>query len=168
MTAQYVAHFMRGLQEGEDSHYPQVRTRVGLCMSHVCYVCYVCRVCCVCVACCFSSLRLQRRWWARASTLPPTLSKRGRTTIATCSMYVWRTTHQAEPSLFPPSLEPTPFCVCGGALVGLWQAIVSDYDFVETYLPAFKGCIVEGRARSIMCSYNSVLACAPQSVRVWC
>ncbi|ELR20723.1 betaxylosidase [Acanthamoeba castellanii str. Neff] len=83
MTAQYVAHFMRGLQEGEDSRYPQV---VGTCKHFAAY-----------------------------------------------SLEAWKDYDRF-----------------------MFDAIVSDYDFVETYLPAFKGCIVEGRARSIMCSYNSV------------
>jgi hypothetical protein len=55
MTAQYVAHFMRGLQEGEDSRYPQVLTQssnqicgVCVCVSCVSYGSCVCRVC-VCV-----------------------------------------------------------------------------------------------------------------------
>lgn len=83
MTAQYVMNFMRGLQEGEDSRYPQV---VGTCKHFAAY-----------------------------------------------SLESWK-----------------------GYDRFMFNANVSDYDFVETYLPAFRGCIVEGRARSIMCSYNAV------------
>eukprot|EP01087_Luapelamoeba_hula_P009496 TRINITY_DN2451_c3_g1_i1.p1 TRINITY_DN2451_c3_g1~~TRINITY_DN2451_c3_g1_i1.p1 ORF type:complete len:900 (-),score=115.71 TRINITY_DN2451_c3_g1_i1:76-2727(-) len=36
-----------------------------------------------------------------------------------------------------------------------FNAIVSDYDLAETYLPAFHAC-VDARPRSIMCSYNEV------------
>ncbi|MFH1195135.1 MAG: glycoside hydrolase family 3 C-terminal domain-containing protein [bacterium] len=35
-----------------------------------------------------------------------------------------------------------------------FNAVVSDYDLRETYLPHFKKCIVEGKAYSIMCAYN--------------
>jgi beta-glucosidase len=35
-----------------------------------------------------------------------------------------------------------------------FNAIVSDYDLYETYLPHFKKCIVDGNAYSIMCAYN--------------
>ncbi|KAJ0396860.1 hypothetical protein ATCC90586_008223 [Pythium insidiosum] len=37
-----------------------------------------------------------------------------------------------------------------------FDAIVSRYDFVDTYLPAFRASVVEGKAKGIMCSYNSV------------
>ncbi|XP_065885422.1 uncharacterized protein [Dysidea avara] len=37
-----------------------------------------------------------------------------------------------------------------------FNAIVSDQDLVETYLPAFEACVREGKAASIMCSYNAV------------
>ncbi|XP_065885783.1 uncharacterized protein [Dysidea avara] len=37
-----------------------------------------------------------------------------------------------------------------------FNAIVSDQDLVETYLPAFEACVREGNAGSIMCSYNAV------------
>jgi beta-glucosidase-like glycosyl hydrolase len=37
-----------------------------------------------------------------------------------------------------------------------FDAIVDDQDLEETYLPAFKACVTQGKARSIMCSYNSV------------
>ncbi|XP_065885416.1 uncharacterized protein [Dysidea avara] len=37
-----------------------------------------------------------------------------------------------------------------------FNAIVSDQDLVETYLPGFEACVREGNAGSIMCSYNAV------------
>eukprot|EP00743_Colponemidia_sp_Colp-15_P007755 GILK01008397.1.p1 GENE.GILK01008397.1~~GILK01008397.1.p1 ORF type:complete len:751 (-),score=119.29 GILK01008397.1:185-2437(-) len=37
-----------------------------------------------------------------------------------------------------------------------FDAIVSDKDLVQTYTPAFRACVTEGKVRSIMCSYNSV------------
>jgi beta-D-xylosidase 4 len=37
-----------------------------------------------------------------------------------------------------------------------FNAIVSDQDLVETYLPPFESCIRDARAASIMCSYNSI------------
>jgi beta-D-xylosidase 4 len=37
-----------------------------------------------------------------------------------------------------------------------FDAKVDQQDLDETYLPAFKACVTEGKARSIMCSYNSV------------
>jgi beta-D-xylosidase 4 len=37
-----------------------------------------------------------------------------------------------------------------------FNAIVSDQDLVETYLPPFESCIRDARVASIMCSYNSI------------
>ncbi|MFZ0429182.1 MAG: glycoside hydrolase family 3 C-terminal domain-containing protein [Acidobacteriota bacterium] len=37
-----------------------------------------------------------------------------------------------------------------------FDARVSEYDLVNTYLPAFRTAVVEGKADSIMCVYNSV------------
>jgi beta-D-xylosidase 4 len=37
-----------------------------------------------------------------------------------------------------------------------FNAIVSDQDLVETYLPPFESCIRDARAASIMCSYNAI------------
>jgi beta-D-xylosidase 4 len=37
-----------------------------------------------------------------------------------------------------------------------FDAKVDQQDLDETYLPAFKACVTEGKARSIMCSYNAV------------
>lgn len=35
-----------------------------------------------------------------------------------------------------------------------FNAVVSEYDLRETYLPHFKKCVQEGKAYSIMCAYN--------------
>jgi len=37
-----------------------------------------------------------------------------------------------------------------------FNAIVSDQDAADTYLPTFQSCVERGKASSIMCSYNSV------------
>jgi beta-glucosidase len=37
-----------------------------------------------------------------------------------------------------------------------WDARVGEYDLVNTYLPAFRTAVVEGKAESIMCVYNAV------------
>jgi beta-D-xylosidase 4 len=37
-----------------------------------------------------------------------------------------------------------------------FNAIVSDQDLVETYLPPFETCIRDTKVVSIMCSYNSI------------
>jgi beta-glucosidase len=37
-----------------------------------------------------------------------------------------------------------------------FDARVSEYDLVHTYLPAFRTAVIEGRADSIMCVYNAV------------
>jgi beta-glucosidase-like glycosyl hydrolase len=37
-----------------------------------------------------------------------------------------------------------------------FNAVISDQDLVDYYLPAFQACVTEGRASSIMCSYNAV------------
>jgi beta-glucosidase-like glycosyl hydrolase len=37
-----------------------------------------------------------------------------------------------------------------------FNAIVSDRDLAEIYLPAFQACVEKGRASSMMCSYNAV------------
>ncbi len=37
-----------------------------------------------------------------------------------------------------------------------FNAIVSDQDLVETYLPPFESCIRDAGVASIMCSFNSI------------
>ncbi|GMF37036.1 unnamed protein product [Phytophthora fragariaefolia] len=44
----------------------------------------------------------------------------------------------------------------GGVNRKEFNAIVSPYDFEDTYLPAFRSSIVGGSAKGVMCSYNRV------------
>ena len=37
-----------------------------------------------------------------------------------------------------------------------FNAITSNQDLADTYLPAFQSCVVRGKASSLMCSYNEV------------
>ena len=37
-----------------------------------------------------------------------------------------------------------------------FNAVISDHDLEDTYLPAFRANIVEGKAASIMCAYNAI------------
>lgn len=37
-----------------------------------------------------------------------------------------------------------------------FNAIVTDQDMADSYLPAFKTCVTKGRVSSLMCSYNSI------------
>ena len=37
-----------------------------------------------------------------------------------------------------------------------FNAVVSRKDLHETYLPAFKACVLEGKAASVMSAYNAV------------
>lgn len=38
-----------------------------------------------------------------------------------------------------------------------FNAITNERDFIDTYTPAFKACVIEGGAYSVMCAYNSYL-----------
>lgn len=44
----------------------------------------------------------------------------------------------------------------GGTDRTQFDAIVSAYDFADTYFPAFEASVVDGNAKGIMCSYNSL------------
>ncbi|CAH0519105.1 unnamed protein product [Peronospora belbahrii] len=44
----------------------------------------------------------------------------------------------------------------GGIDRRAFNAVVSKFDFADTYLPAFQASILEGKAKGIMCSYNRV------------
>ncbi|EEY65047.1 glycoside hydrolase, putative [Phytophthora infestans T30-4] len=44
----------------------------------------------------------------------------------------------------------------GGGNRKEFDAIVSPYDFADTYFPAFRSSIVDGNATGVMCSYNSI------------
>uniref|UniRef100_M4C1I5 Fibronectin type III-like domain-containing protein n=1 Tax=Hyaloperonospora arabidopsidis (strain Emoy2) TaxID=559515 RepID=M4C1I5_HYAAE len=37
-----------------------------------------------------------------------------------------------------------------------FNAVVSRYDFADSYLPAFRASVVQGKAKGVMCAYNSV------------
>jgi len=37
-----------------------------------------------------------------------------------------------------------------------FNAVVSNYDFANTYFPAFKAAVVDGKAKGVMCAYNAV------------
>jgi beta-glucosidase-like glycosyl hydrolase len=83
LTSQYLQHFVRGLQEGDDHRYAKV---VSTCKH-----------------------------------------------LAAYSLENW-----------------------GGVDRHHFNAIVDDYDLVDTYLPAWQACAQLGRARSVMCSYNAL------------
>ena len=61
-----------------------------------------------------------------------------------------------NPNYLKTIATPKHFAVHSGPepLRHTFNAIVSDYDLRETYLPHFKKCIIEGKAYSIMCGYN--------------
>ncbi|KAG2436650.1 hypothetical protein HXX76_006178 [Chlamydomonas incerta] len=46
--------------------------------------------------------------------------------------------------------------VSGGVTRHTWDAVVDSRDLRESYLPAFRACVAEGRAHSVMCAYNKV------------
>jgi len=46
-----------------------------------------------------------------------------------------------------------------------FDVVPSPRDLAETYLPAFRAAIVEGKADSIMCAYNSVMESRPARIR---
>jgi beta-glucosidase-like glycosyl hydrolase len=51
---------------------------------------------------------------------------------------------------------PAPVCSGPDCDRTHFNAIVSDQELAETYLPAFtRGCVAGGGTRSIMCSYNA-------------
>ena len=62
-----------------------------------------------------------------------------------------------NPKYFKTIATPKHFAVHSGPelLRHSFNVEVSNYDLRETYLPAFKKCIVDGKAYSIMCAYNS-------------
>lgn len=53
---------------------------------------------------------------------------------------------------------PKHFAVHSGPEAGrhAFNAVISPHDLEDTYLPAFRAAIVDGRAASIMCAYNAV------------
>ena len=40
-----------------------------------------------------------------------------------------------------------------------FNAIVTDQDMADTFLPPFRGCVAEAKGAAIMCSYNAVRTC---------
>ena len=44
-----------------------------------------------------------------------------------------------------------------------FNALISDQDLADTFLPAFRACIVEARAASVMCSCESISPYSPTS-----
>ena len=40
-----------------------------------------------------------------------------------------------------------------------FNALISDQDMADTFLPAFRACIIEARAASVMCSCEPLHAC---------
>ena len=47
-----------------------------------------------------------------------------------------------------------------------FNAIVTDQDMADTYLPPFRGCVAEAKGAAIMCSYNAVRLPAPTNKSV--
>ena len=63
-----------------------------------------------------------------------------------------------DPHYLKVVATPKHFAVHSGPepLRHTFDAKVSEYDLVNTYLPAFKAAVTEGKAGSVMCVYNSV------------
>jgi len=63
-----------------------------------------------------------------------------------------------DPHYLKVVATPKHFAVHSGPepLRHTFDAKVSEYDLVNTYLPAFKAAVTEGKADSVMCVYNSV------------
>jgi len=63
-----------------------------------------------------------------------------------------------DPHYLKVVATPKHYAVHSGpeALRHTFDAKVSEYDLVNTYLPAFKAAVTEGKADSVMCVYNSV------------
>jgi beta-glucosidase len=63
-----------------------------------------------------------------------------------------------DPVYLKTVATPKHFAVHSGPepLRHVFDAHVSEADLRETYLPAFRAAIVEGKAASVMCAYNSV------------
>lgn len=63
-----------------------------------------------------------------------------------------------DPHYLKTVATPKHFAVHSGpeALRHVFDAKVSEYDLMSTYLPAFRAAVTEGHADSVMCVYNSV------------
>jgi beta-glucosidase len=64
----------------------------------------------------------------------------------------------SDPRYLKTVATPKHFAVHSGPepLRHVFDARVSEYDLEHTYLPAFRAAVVEGKAASVMCVYNSV------------
>jgi beta-glucosidase len=63
-----------------------------------------------------------------------------------------------DPHYLKTIATPKHFAVHSGPepLRHVFDAQVSEYDLTHTYLPAFRAAVIEGKAGSVMCVYNSV------------
>jgi len=63
-----------------------------------------------------------------------------------------------DPHYIETIATPKHFAVHSGPepLRHVFDAQVSEYDLTNTYLPAFRAAVIEGKAGSVMCVYNSV------------
>jgi beta-glucosidase len=63
-----------------------------------------------------------------------------------------------DPHYLKTVATPKHFAVHSGpeALRHVFDARISEHDLVDTYLPAFRAAVTEGKADSVMCVYNSV------------
>ena len=63
-----------------------------------------------------------------------------------------------DPNYYRVISTPKHFAVHSGPEPGSGAAdnIASKHDLMDTYLPAFRAAVTEGRAGSVMCSYNSL------------
>jgi beta-glucosidase len=63
-----------------------------------------------------------------------------------------------DPHYLKTIATPKHFAVHSGPepLRHVFDARVTEYDLVNTYLPAFRAAVTEGKAGSVMCVYNSV------------
>src|SRR5207245_8635213 len=63
-----------------------------------------------------------------------------------------------DPKYLKTIATPKHFAVHSGpeVLRHRFDVPVSPHDFVDTYTPAFRAALVEGKANSVMCAYNSL------------
>ena len=85
--------------------------------------------------------------------------------IATCKHYDAYSLENFNNQAAPADQSTTPYGpVCAGPTCDRvhFNAIVSDQELAETYLPAFtKGCVEGGRTRSIMCTHLRQIPSVP-------
>lgn len=64
----------------------------------------------------------------------------------------------SDPHYLKTIATPKHFAVHSGPepLRHVFDAQVSEYDLLNTYLPAFRAAVTEGKAGSVMCVYNSI------------